>query len=157
MPTYRKGDMFEAALNERPLNLYVTANATIKSNGTNLVMGCGAALQLRQLHPGLPRWFGVQVARIADLQGVSAYQATYGILHATGTIYGLFQVKHHFGENAQPRLIELSADILRRRAQFFNDALFFVNMPGVGAGRLKPEAVFPILKVLPSNVHIWSY
>ena len=58
-------------------------------------------------------------------------------------------------------LIDLSTKGLKRVAelpQFYGtDALFYLNMPGVGHGNLSRNLVIPIISQLPDNVHVWEY
>ncbi len=124
--------------------LLFTGNAFVKKDG-GLVMGRGAAQQVRDTYPGADRWFGARIDRQGD---------EYGVIINPKTGFGVFQVKTHFKDEASLSLISHSANVLRVVAWTFPDILFRCNYPGIGNGKLSRDDVEPILDLanLPDNV-----
>jgi hypothetical protein len=75
-------------------------------------------------------------------------------------IIGALQVKHDFRAPADPELIRASITKLSERAaNLWSDLIIWLPFPGIGAGRLSRDQVYPILMEaeLPSNVTVWEY
>jgi len=111
-------------------------------------MGRGAALQLAEKHPSLPKALGDQIE----------HMGFYGVV-MRGNL-GLFQVKYHFRDKALMALIEQSADMLGGIADENPDEIFFLNFPGIGFGGLRQrraEILEFLQKTLPQNVTVWEY
>jgi hypothetical protein len=156
------GNMFD-----HPASLIlVTTNSYVRSNGT-LVMGRGAAAELRRHYPEAESVFGAKVQNVA---GLGIY-ITYGVLispcpicqvdhdpkvHMMGLKprYGIFQVKYHWGKPAVPELIQYSvAKLMTLAPQYESISL---NYPAIGNGGLSKDTVWPLIKGLPDNVTVWE-
>ena len=142
MPSFKAGEMFRA-----PGIIIVTTNSFLTSE-VKLVMGRGAAWQLKRKLPGIEKIFGKM---ILDTCG---HLGRYGLLfHGK---YGAAQVKYHFMERADLDLIEFSMIKLSLEAKKAQKTVFNINYPGVGNGRLKESEVKPALRMLPDNVYVWK-
>jgi hypothetical protein len=139
------GELFDA----RTDVLIVTGNATLKANGA-VVMGRGAAKELRDRVPGIDRSFGKHIARSSGPYGLVL------LPQLTGPTLGLLQVKRNYWEPADPELIRNSLGILATVARASPERRFDLNYPGIGNGRLAREVIEPLLNVLPNNVHVWA-
>lgn len=145
MPTFRTGDMWSAY--DEADYFIITTNATSRRDGA-LVMGRGIARQVRDRFPGFDLKAGAAVRRRAE-------DGVYGLL--LGRKLGLFQVKFHWRDQADPALIWRSAGDLARTAEQHPQLIFHLNYPGIGNGRLPREQVAEALRQLPDNVHVWTY
>jgi len=147
----KTGDMFKAKVDV----LFVTTNAFVRGDGC-LVMGRGAAYQMTQLYPWTHKTFGKLVTGWA----VRYPNQPYGILVAAEVpckpVLGIFQVKHHFRDEASPDLIINSVHQLSIWATHSPLTRFAVNFPGIGNGRLRRKDVLPLLQPLPDNVEVWE-
>lgn len=123
-----------------------TGNSYINKKG-ELVMGRGAAAEVKSLYPTLPLEFGKAI-------GKQLHLAAYG-LRWVGRI-GVFQVKRHFRDYAEYPLIGMSAELLAEWAFSFPAATFHMNFPGIGYGGLDQQKVLPMLEPLPLNVYIYK-
>lgn len=130
--------------------ILVTANSYINQRG-ELVMGRGAALELKTMHPELPKIFGEMIKNCCGHMGYYGYLA-YN--YYKGKIYGIFQVKYHFKDNAHLKLIEKSTSDLCKFANTTTSKIS-MNFPGIGYGRLLKKDVLPIIERLPDNVTIY--
>lgn len=140
-----QGNMF----NNDPGIRLVTCNSYIKKNKA-LVMGRGAALNLLQKVPNINYIFGNEVSTICGHLG------KYGVIIYSfpieNKLYGIFQVKYHFKDVSSLTLIEYSVMKLKEMLHGFT---VHMNYPGIGNGKLTPESVLPIIKILPDNVKIY--
>jgi hypothetical protein len=102
--------------------------------------------------PGIARRFGqlIQAQTFSDDYGLL-------ILDFHNHKIGAFQVKTDFREAASPKLIKAAATKLAAWANAHWDYEVHLNYPGIGNGRLPEEVVEPLLKELPSNVHVSRY
>lgn len=147
--------MFESHNSERVL--IVTTNGAIKKNG-ELVMGRGAALQLKRINPFIAKRFGQAITNYYN----SHTGKIYGLLLLDfntifdKTIFGMFQVKYHYKDKASLDLIQTSAARLGVVARAFPEKLFDLNFPGIGNGGLSRKEILPIIKNLPDNVFVWE-
>lgn len=135
--------------------LLVTSNNSIKSNG-ELVMGRGAALEMKQRFPEFPKKAG---ALIKAFSKNSYYGVIIVHVDEQGRQYGLFQVKEHFKSNANIYLIKNSLSELSHYASCLWGSIGLtvaLNFPGIGYGRLTEDTVLPFLHVLPNNVYIYK-
>lgn len=133
----------------------VTGNSTIRRDGC-LVMGRGAALQCQHKFPGINRTFGGLIEMHAQEWGKDS---PYGVLvhhQIAQPDLGIFQVKHHYRDNAVKLLIMYSLMCLKDLAET-DYPLVAVNFPGIGWGGLRREDVLPLLGCLPDNVEVWEY
>ncbi len=142
MPKFKTGDMFRA-----PGFIIVTTNSFLTTE-MKLVMGRGAAWQLKVKVPGIDKIFGKMI------------HDTFGHLGRYGLIfhkrYGAAQVKYRFDEKAELELIKFSMTMLSVAATKDRKSIFNINFPGIGNGRLKKHEVESILEILPDNVHVWK-
>lgn len=159
MPIFKTGDIW-TAFDEATLFL-LTTNATIKRNGA-LVMGRGIARQARDRFPGLDSALGKQILSVCGNPStlLRAGQGQYGLLVSPGwpeARLGAFQVKQHYSQPASLELIRRSTAALCAWCTEHPDASVHLNYPGIGNGRLRREAVLPIVMQLPDQVTIWEY
>jgi hypothetical protein len=143
-----------------PALYVVTTNSTIKGANGALVMGRGAALELKERVLGIDLECGDVIRDFAHehrhknygFQVVRAPSWKEGEPWKVGI--GIFQVKHHFKDKADPGLIATSVMGLTEYARKYPQVNVRLNFPGIGAGRLKREDVEPLLEALPNNVTI---
>lgn len=126
-----------------------TGNRTMRKDGA-LVMGRGAAKQIRDQYPGIDKEFGKAI-RVASPGAclVAHYMGSQQIL-----IW--FQVKQHWADEACPVLIQEAARQLREVALQYPNKTFHLNAPGIGNGRLSWNQVEPLLQCLPDNVLVYK-
>lgn len=124
-----------------------TGNAIIKNNGA-LVMGRGIAREVRDRFPNIDLAIGRRMKEYAD---------PYGFLF--GKKVCVFQVKHHWQDDADIGLIKHATDCMLNIANDLPDKRFDMNFAGIGNGRRADayEEIKSILSVLPDNVHIWTF
>ncbi len=166
MATFEKGDMFH--MWGRTDLLLVTTNSTVTSAG-NLVMGRGAAKQLKETFPQIARILGEDVESKIWHHAANGEKTHYGLIVVPESVFlcgqnvGIFQVKYHYSHKALLALIEYSTTLLfqwivKHRADFSaNYPRVDINYPGIGNGGLTKKEVEPIIKLLPDCVHIWEY
>ena len=151
MPQFRLGNMWTAYA---AADLFlVSTNSTIRQDGA-LVMGRGIARQAKERFPGLDVALGRQIQALCGNQGI------YGLLVSPrwpAAKLGAFQVKQHYSQPASLELIWRSAAALCVWCIKHPTATVAVNFPGIGNGRLRREAVLPIVSQLPDQVTIWEY
>ena len=123
-----------------------TGNAVIKNNGA-IVMGRGAARQVRNCYPGIDRAFGKHLMKEPDLNVL--------ILGKANRQLGWFKVKDHWKEPAKLSIISESVKKLTTIATENPELRFHMNYPGVGNGKLDVCAVAPLLQALPDNVLLY--
>lgn len=120
-----------------------TGNPIIKSDGS-VVMGAGAAKQVRDYYTGIDKAFGTRLKKDR--------RANIIILRANEKMIGWVKVKRHWAESADLRLVQESMIELALRAKKFHDFTFRINYPAIGNGRTDIKLVEPLLQVLPDNV-----
>lgn len=154
----RYGNMFDHQ--HEATVLVVTTNNTVTGKG-KLVMGRGAAKQLRDSFPGIDFELG---QKITSLRKWSTNEDYLFITHLyAGKIIGLLQVKRYFSDAADFKLIAASLEMFRYYARGMNGSCpgckIFINFPGIGAGKLadKEKEILKLLKKLPDNVHVWKF
>jgi hypothetical protein len=126
--------------------LLFTGNPIINNRG-GVVMGRGAALQVRDTYPGI------------DKALAAAIRPGSGLAFADiepGRSIGWFKVKDHFQDDARLDLISASARELAELARSNPDITYHMNAPGIGAGHLRWQDVQPLLGGLPENVRIYT-
>ena len=141
MPNFKTGEMFQV-----PGFKIVTTNSFL-TNKKKLVMGRGAACQLKMKVPGIDKIFGEMIHETCGHLG------RYGLLF--NGKYGAFQVKYRFDEKADLDLIKFSMEILTWVAQR-DRYIYSINFPGIGNGKLEKDDVKPLLDILPDNVYVWE-
>lgn len=127
----------------------ITTNGVITKSGL-LVMGKGIAREARDNFPGLDARLAEKI-RLHGEQEQSYWR--YGFL--AGKKLGIFQTKGHWADAADLGLIHLSTVMLRAWALNYPSAQINLNYPGIGAGRLGINDVYPIIRELPDNVTVW--
>jgi len=138
---------YAIARNLAPVKTMVmfTGNSFIKRNGA-LVMGRGAAQQVRDQYPGIDADFGVQINHLGFYGLLKSRQVQPNI--------GVFQVKYSAFEDANLELIRHSTELLRLYAE--EECIpIYMNFPGIGNGGLTVSEVWPIICNLPDNVFIY--
>jgi len=134
--------------------ILVTSNSYVNQRG-ELVMGRGAALELKNKFPYLAGIFGDQVKRYYEHLG------KYGVLISKyeflDKMYGIFQVKYHFGDRANLELIDYSVNMLNSilKEQPFEKSSVSMNFPGIGFGHLLYEQVLPVVEKLNDRVTLY--
>jgi len=121
-----------------------TGNSTVKRNGA-LVMGRGIAREVRD------RFTGIDL-KIGNAIKFDVGQ-NYGFLE--GSKICVFQVKHHWGNPASLQLVR--ASVAKMRANVDPTLRYDMNFPAIGNGGLSYNEVYPLIKELPDNVHIWTF
>ncbi len=133
---------------DHPSLYIVTTNAFIKKNG-DLVMGAGAA---KQAVDGLPT-IAQECAKVIE------HGETYGfrvVRHPTSSRrgFGIFQVKKFWMDNADTKLIEISAGSLITYSINHSKVNIRMNYPGIGNGKLSKDDVAPLIQELATYVTI---
>lgn len=149
MAIFRQGDML-AHLDECDY-AYITTNSMVKKDGC-LVMGRGIAKQVRDNFKGIDKAFGDAIT------GQKKHMKEYCLIsnHDYPQIRA-FQVKFHWFGEADMDLITNSTNELSTYASEFYEQKIFLNLPGVGNGKLNAEDILPIVEQLPDNVTVWSF
>jgi hypothetical protein len=116
-----------------------------------LVMGRGAAKQVRDTYPGIDKVLGDRIrcnpASVLEFVPVNEEHGQY---------LGWFRVKHHWKSKALLRLIERATKQLSYTAEEFPNTTYHMNFPGIGNGGLEYHSVLTIIKELPDNVLIYQ-
>ena len=142
MPIFNTGEMF------RSTGIIIVTTNSFLTSDEKLVMGRGAARQLKLKVPGIDRIFGKTIYETCGHLG------RYGLIF--NGKYGAAQVKCRFNEKACLELIKCSMTMLSVMAINNRTNIFNINYPGIGNGGLKEDHVKPILAILPDNVHVWK-
>ena len=142
MPIFKIGEMFRA-----PGFIIVTTNSFLTSE-VKLVMGRGAAYDLKVIVPGIDLIFGKMINETCGHLG------RYGLIFHER--YGAAQVKYRFNEKARLDLVRYTMRKLSEVAKRDEKTIYNINYPGIGNGGLKEHEVRPILQMLPINVHVWK-
>jgi len=142
MPTFKKGEMLRAG------GFIIVTTHSFLTSEVKLVMGRGAAWQLKMKVPGIDQIFGEMIHRACGHLG------RYGLIFHQR--YGAAQVKCRFNEKASLELIRSSMTILSTVAGRNPKSIFNINFPGIGNGGLRRDQVKSLLKMLPANVHVWE-
>ncbi len=113
-----------------------------------VVMGRGAALEVRDNFPSIDLIFANNITHLTD----------YSLIMNLGWRIGLFQVKYHFRDAADLGLIQNSTKALAEVARAFPQTTFDMNYPGIGNGKLqnKESIIQSMLEALPNNVHVFK-
>lgn len=125
-----------------------TGNPIVKRNGA-IVMGRGAAKQVRDTFPGIDRTFGAMIQRNP------ASNILWARLGNESRYIGWFKVKYHWELPAELALIAESAWELSELADRKPNMTFHMNYPGVGNGKLTEDEVITVLAPLPDNVVLY--
>lgn len=127
-----------------------TGNSTVKNNGA-IVMGRGAARQVRDHFPMIDQSFGniIKHRPNAHLAWITLPNEQH---------IGWFKVKDFWRDPAKLELIRKSTKLLASIAnRHLNPELtFHMNFPGIGNGRLEYDSVLEIVSQLPDNVYLYK-
>lgn len=123
------------------MSTFFTGNNT-KRYGGRLVMGVGAAKQVRDSYPGID-------GKITTDKPVTFTSIT------EAQIIGWFQVKSYWHQPADLKLIKESAALLSYYALQRPDLVFHLNAPGVGYGSLDWGTVYGVIQHMPDNVLVY--
>jgi len=136
--------------------ILVTANAYINKNKA-LVMGRGAARQLKDMQPKFPYLAADAIKWGQYPLDFQTQRPVYGVILISR--YGIFQVKYNWWEDASLDLIKFSTDELLSLAVsgFLGDRTVSMNYPGIGNGRLKEQDVYPIISKLPDCISVYKF
>lgn len=148
------GDMW-SAYPQADLFLF-TGNGSVTKAG-KLVMGRGMALEIRDRFPGLDKAIGNVLRLQPDLWSVEHQTFVYHL--EVGKKIGVFQVKYHWYDDADLKLIEESALALALWAADHPDKAIHLNYPGIGNGHLSKDAVRRTVAGIWSNfpnIHVWE-
>jgi len=125
-----------------------TGNPIVKQNGA-IVMGRGAAKQVRDTYPGIDMQFGQKIQAIPEALIV-------WVKVQNDQWLGWFKVKHHWQNAADLELIRESCRLLWEIAMEQPDIQFHMNYPGIGNGKLTEHEVGHMIHFLPDNVLIYK-
>lgn len=139
---------------ELPDVFLFTGNPAVKRNGA-IVMGRGAAREVRDFYPGIDQVFG---KLIQEKPAAHLLWATIGRDEPIPSEQhlGWFKVKDHWSHDARLDLIEDSAFFLGELARRKKKYRFHMNFPGIGNGKLKYFDVLSVLQELPDNVRLYK-
>lgn len=131
-----------------------TGNPVVNRHGA-IVMGRGAAREVRDAYPGVDKVFGDLIMKKPDAHLLwAALRPNYPV--PCEQYIGWFKVKHHWSHDADRSLIQESTDQLAELARRKKKLRFHMNFPGIGNGNLSYGTVLPILQELPDNVRIYK-
>lgn len=171
MPEFVTGNLWDELDPGGAEIVLVTTNATLRNGDNGLVMGRGAALEVKERFPGIDAVFGclLQAKGLYHWQRYAGPRATapYGVLltpvkyQGRSLLVGAFQVKWHFKDKADLALIAWSAGTLNGYLRATTDRngstrTVALNFPGIGNGGLTKEEVAPLLLGLPDTVRIYD-
>ena len=124
-----------------------TGNNYIRKDGA-LVMGRGAALEVKNAHPQIAYELGKKISGLDKI---------YGLALSDTLPIGVFQVKTNFRFNAHVDIIKHSVEKLKEYLSTQSPLkLVHMNYPGIGYGGLPKMIVEPLLANLPENVVIFD-
>jgi hypothetical protein len=128
-----EGNLWDVAADLRA----ITTNPIVNRRD-EAVMGRGCAREAKSKVPGIERHF----ARLLRAHGNRVMLLSR---LRDGSRLASFPVKHHWKEEADPRLIRRSAQQLVALADKFGYERVVIPRPGCGNGRLSWEEVGPVL------------
>jgi len=127
-----------------------TGNPIRKYNGA-IVMGRGAAKQVRDTYPRVQHQFGELIKDQPN--ALVLFAPVYG---ANSTQYiGWFKVKDHWQEPAKLSLVKASAARLDQIAAARPEMRFHINFPAVGNGKLVEQDIMPLINLMADNVIVY--
>ena len=134
--------------------ILVTANSYVNKRG-RLVMGRGAALELKNRQPNIDFVFGTMISNNYYHLG------KYGLLLFEDLqekrVYGVFQVKYHYKDQADLELIDFSCKVLNYTLNYtpLIQGDVSMNFPGIGYGGRTVDEILPIISTLSDKVSIY--
>lgn len=147
MPKFMSGVNLFKQEETAPNTVYIaTTNAEI--SGSRLIMGGGAARDMREGFPGSDLMAAEVIKRVKD-------PMKYGYLRFTKNC-GIFQTKDLIRRPSNLELIKLAVAMLADDANAHSDWEFRLPFPGIGLGSLSRAEVLPLLKPLPNNVVVYE-
>lgn len=151
MSRYKQGNMFD----HFPVYdfIFVTTNSYLRKDGA-LVMGRGAARELKEMFTEAPYVFGAMIRNSCGHLG--EYNLLNYPIDGLGISVGAFQVKYHFLDKANLGLIQRGCEKLKREALYFSNKTFCINFPGIGNGGLSKAIVEMFVDLLPENIDVWE-
>jgi len=155
MPKYKYGNMFDELKPNN--NLFViTTNSYIRKDGC-LVMGRGAAKQLKDRFPKIEKYAGDYIKSFQKRKDDDDDYCFFTLKYEHHHI-GFLQVKRFFKDDADLELIWDSIDCMQR---FVEMAPWIkkvnINYPGIGFGGLTKKKVKPCLEELDKRFNIWQF
>ena len=142
MPTFRKGELFEA------IGYIIATTCSFLTFESKLVMEGGSAWKLKMKVPGIDQELGKIIFQTCGHLG------GFGLLIYRS--YGALQVKYRVDEKPNLELIQFSLQKLSDLANKCPHILFNIDYPGVEDRGLNKVDVLPLLNILPRNVYIWE-
>ena len=134
----------------------VTGNGMLKENGSKLVMGAGAAYEMRIRYPGIDIAFAEEVIKCRSINHAYGSPRLYGYtwaVYPSGHRLGILQAKYHYDDGSNLALIGYSLTKLLQAANIRGmDWTYAMNFPGIGLGGLKEKDVLPLLESIPLNL-----
>lgn len=138
-------------------DLWISRDSIILVSGNSfitkedkLVMGKGAARQMKDRLPGIDLYLGNYIRNTCEHLGF------YGVALATNCANGVFQTKFHFKDNSKLEIIKQSVYVLNKFLEEYPDFKVSMNYPGIGLGNLKEEQVYPIIVNLSNRITIYK-
>lgn len=141
-----------ATFDTTPIAMVFTGNSFV-TRDRRLVMGRGAAKEVRDMYPGLDAAFGTTTPHLGFYGLQSKPAGTCGL---TFPMY-VFQVKYNFADEAHLSLIQHSAAVLKTCIDNSPGWSFLMNFPGVGNGRLRYEDVLSVLEAADLSDQLLLY
>lgn len=172
MPKIKYGNIFD-----QDADLYIVTTSGMLNSRGELVMGKGAALDMKTRFPELPEKFGSFLTYYSAHAGGEApdpvrkaiLPITYGFIcycpqdngyneqSHNGKNYGCFQVKTRFTKEANLALIGYSIVVLNGFLSMCKPEYRAVmNFPAIGNGRRLEKDVLPILESLDPRVVLYK-
>ena len=129
----------------------ITTNGAVKKDG-GCVMGRGCALEAKTRYPGIDKVLGQHIRLKGNIVSILRED------DADGDTIVSFPVKHHWREEADPKLIEVSARTLSGYADLHGWRVIVMPRPGCGNGRLRWDDVRALLApILDDRFHIIDF
>lgn len=125
-----------------------TGNPIIAGHG-GIVMGAGAAKQVRDTYKGIDKAF-------ASLIKEKRKRLLAFVEWEDGMFVGWAKVKKNWKLNADLEIVEQMLLQLAKAAKDRPSVTFHMNYPAIGNGRIDINQVAPLLEVLPDNVWIYK-
>lgn len=141
--------------NDKDAELVLITTNSYVTKGGNLVMGRGAALELKNKYPWMATYFGNEIMKTCGNLGEYNLMLTLGRWQEF-RIYGAFQVKYHFKDRANLELISRSVNKLNDYIEKSKIERVSMNYPGIGYGGRTEDEILPIIEKLSDKVKIYK-
>ena len=127
----------------------ITTNGAVKKDGC-CVMGRGCALEAKTMYPGIDKVLGQHITHKGNIVSILREDGAETIVS--------FPVKHHWREEADPKLIEVSARTLSAFADLHGWQVIVMPRPGCGNGRLRWDNIRQLLApILDDRFHVITF